>query len=610
VAPRFRSALLPLLLALCLVRLWFMPLPSSFWLDEMATVFVAQHGSGHPSLADAAPQAWRSWYYPVIRMNGAVFGYSEVATRMPSILAMAGLLGLLASLVQRLIHPEAAWFAVFACLALPGLNYQAANARPYALGMCVFAAAVLFLVRWLDSGRWRDGLWFAASAALVLYIHLLFWPSCLVFVLYAAARVARGETPVNWRCAVLVFALCAFALLPVTAQTLALLREARAHVIVPLPSLWQFVRSLEPALVLGCAAALWLIARVLRWRPDAQKLSFSACVLIAGWWLCQPVLLYAFSRLTGDAVFVPRYLQLALPGAALASTAVAALFIPAGQWRCAATVLALGVFLFQGQWREARPRHHNSDWRAAARAVNQLEAAGEIPVICPSPFIEARPPAWRPDYPLPGFLYAHLAVYPILGKIYLFPFENSPPAESQASRLARGALSSSRRFLIYGWEPQVNFWRDWFARRPEFAGWHERRVGPFADVDVVLFEATPVLAVSCGTIPPKCPAPTSIRWNPGPSLRFCRWAMDGRACAGRFPICPGSRTKPCSGSSATWAMRAEHAPASRPGRVPMRCALRSRGTRALTFESTTSWSGITIHLLTGRWTTPWSGEHS
>src|ERR1039458_622810 len=86
--------------------------------------------------------------------------------------------------------------------------------------------------------------------------------------------------------------------------------------------------------------------------PDARKLSWSALVLIAAWWLCQPVLLYAFSWLTGDAVFVPRYLQLALPGAALASTAVAALFIPAGQWRCAAAVLALGVLLFQGQWRQ------------------------------------------------------------------------------------------------------------------------------------------------------------------------------------------------------------------------------------------------------------------
>jgi hypothetical protein len=153
--------------------------------------------------------------------------------------------------------------------------------------------------------------------------------------------------------------------------------------------------------------------------------------------------------------------------------------------------LALGVLLFLGQWRQLWPNHHNSDWRAAARSVHQLQAAGAIPVICPSPFIEARPPAWRPDYPLPGFLYAHLAVYPISGKIYLFPFENSPPAEAQASALAQGALSSSRRFLIYGWGPQVNFWRAWFARRPEFATWHQRRIGPFADVDVVLFEAAP-----------------------------------------------------------------------------------------------------------------------
>lgn len=110
--------LLPLLLALCVIRLWLMPLPSSFWLDETATLFVAEHGSHHSSLADAAPQAWQSWYYPVIRLHGAWFGFSEVATRLPSVLAMAALLALLAWLSRRLIHPESSWFAVFACFAL------------------------------------------------------------------------------------------------------------------------------------------------------------------------------------------------------------------------------------------------------------------------------------------------------------------------------------------------------------------------------------------------------------------------------------------------------------------------------------------------------------
>src|SRR5579871_992603 len=189
--------LLPLLLTIGLIRFWLMPLPSSFWLDETATVFVARHGASDPSLAVAAPQAWRSWYYPLIHWTGGVLGYSEIATRLVSVLALAVFLWLFALLAQRLIHARAGWFAVFACLALPGFNYQAANARPYALGMCVFAAALLLLVRWLDSGRWFLGLLFAGAAALTLYIHLLFWPSYLVFVVYALARLSRRETKVT-----------------------------------------------------------------------------------------------------------------------------------------------------------------------------------------------------------------------------------------------------------------------------------------------------------------------------------------------------------------------------------------------------------------------------
>ena len=486
--PGHRRWPLPALLALCVARLWLMPLPSSFWLDETATVFVARYGSAHSSLAIAAPQAWRSWYYPLIHWEGAAFGYSEVSTRLVSVLAMLAFLALFARLASRLIHPDASWLAVFACLALPGFNYQAANARPYALGMCVFAAALLLLIRWLDAGGWAAGAAFAGAAALVLYIHLLFWPSCLVFVVYAAVRLRQGK-PAAWRQAGVVFGLWAVLLLPIVAATLGLLKEAGAHVIAPPPSVAQLIRSLELTLLLACAAGAWLIARARRWQADSGKLSTSALALIAGWWLCQPVLLYAFSWLTGDGVFVPRYLQLALPGAALAATAAAAPFIPATRWRLMAGVLGIGALVFLGQWRTLWPRHHNSDWRAGARAVNQVEAHGAIPVLCPSPFIEARPPAWRPDYPLPGFLYSHLDVYPISSQPYLLPFEASALAEEFAANLSHGPLSASQGFVIYGWLPQVNFWRDWFARRPEYSGWRQRRLGPFADVDVVVFEA-------------------------------------------------------------------------------------------------------------------------
>jgi hypothetical protein len=57
------SSLLGLLLAACIVRLWLMPLRSSFWIDEIATAFVVRYGSTHASLAAIAPAAWQSVYY-------------------------------------------------------------------------------------------------------------------------------------------------------------------------------------------------------------------------------------------------------------------------------------------------------------------------------------------------------------------------------------------------------------------------------------------------------------------------------------------------------------------------------------------------------------------
>ena len=144
------NLLLGLLLAACITRLWLMPLPSSFWVDEMATVFVVHHGPNHPSFA-VAPQVPDSIYYQLPRAAESLFGFSEIAYRLPSVLLMGMALFLIARLAARLIHPGAAWFAVFVCLSMRGINDQAADARPYALGTCLAAASLWFLIRWLDS---------------------------------------------------------------------------------------------------------------------------------------------------------------------------------------------------------------------------------------------------------------------------------------------------------------------------------------------------------------------------------------------------------------------------------------------------------------------------
>jgi hypothetical protein len=479
------TVLLFALLALSVVRLWLMPLGSSFWVDEMGTVFVVQHGAAHPSLA-VAPQVPKSIYYWLPRAASAVFGSSEVVYRLPSTLAMGLALLLIARLAGRLIHPRAAWFAAFACLALSGIGYQADDARPYALGTLAAAAGALGLVRWLDGGRWRDGLLFACSAALLWRVHLIYWPFYLVFAIYAGARLLRRETPVGWLRAAAVFGLAGLALAPVLVDALALLREAPAHVIVKPPSLHAFEHLLRWNVVLICAGGAWLLARVRRWPRPAYPVSATSLTLVLAWWLCQPVGLYAFSRLTGNSVFIPRYLSIMLPGVALSATALAARWVPLEQWKRLAALVGVGALLVQGQWTRVWPVHEHSDWRGAARQVNTLALGPATPVICPSPFIEARPPEWRPGYPLPGFLYSFLPVYPITGQPILLPFATSPEAEAYAAQLARETLASSRRFLIYGGDGPASFWSKWLAARPELAGWSYAR-HTHGDVDVVEF---------------------------------------------------------------------------------------------------------------------------
>src|ERR1700751_3737027 len=102
----------------------------------MATVFVVQHGGSHPSLA-VAPQVPDSIYYRIPQLSQSLFGFSEISYRIPSVLLMGIAIFLIARLAARLINPQAAWFAVFACLSMRGFNDQAADARPYALGTCL-----------------------------------------------------------------------------------------------------------------------------------------------------------------------------------------------------------------------------------------------------------------------------------------------------------------------------------------------------------------------------------------------------------------------------------------------------------------------------------------
>ncbi len=186
-------------------------------------------------------------------------------------------------------------------------------ARPfYALGICVAAASLTFLVRWLGFRALAGTLCclLPAPRAKLWRVSPDFLPLYAVFVVYTLARLGRGgarkpestagferlaepESRVRWPQAAIVFALVAVALLPVLAEALSLYREARAHVITEAPSLRDLLTSLKYALILECAVGAWLAAALFRW-PARAPASRASIAMILAWWLCMPVGLSRF----------------------------------------------------------------------------------------------------------------------------------------------------------------------------------------------------------------------------------------------------------------------------------------------------------------------------
>jgi hypothetical protein len=476
--------LLILLLAMCLARLWLMPLPSSFWTDETGTVFVVEHPAD-PSLA-AVPQVPASIYFALPRAARRLFGSSEVSYRFPSLLLMGIALFIVARLSARLIQPEAAWFAVFACLALSDFDYYAADARPYALGICLTAASLYFLIDWLDTARWRPALLFLLFAALLWRAQLVFWAFYPVFAIYTLMRLVRATTSVGWIRCLLVYCLLALALIPVAWDALGLLRNGSSHIYARMPDLVSLWITIPWQSIAACAGLAWLAGQFFKWRIQ-RPASPSTLVLIAAWWLWMPLCLFVFSRVTGVVLYIPRYFSPALPGAALAATAAAACRLPPARWRQASAVLGIAALITAGNWRALWPLHAEDNWRQASIEEDFAAVEPDTPVLAVSPFIEAQPPTWTPEYRLSGFLYAPLSVYPLRGTVYPFPFIRSRIADRYAAGLLRDTLLKRSRFIVYGAGRNTGSWVRWFSQRPELASWRLSVTSAQA-VDSAVFE--------------------------------------------------------------------------------------------------------------------------
>lgn len=306
----------------------------SLWLDELASVEVASHGS----LGAVATEALRHdvhppLYFLLLHVAMQAFGDSEFALRALSAAAGALAIPLIFLLGRKLYDNETGLVAAMLTAVLWFPVYYSQEARPYSLLMLLTLASVYGWVVVME-GLTRDGrvrlgpaALYAAAALACAYTHYFGVLLVAIEGAAAAAWLAARRPRALGRLAA-IFGVIALGYAPWFSDALRTARSSAGWIPMPNARLlvacfrWFFNRS---TVVVACALALyaWLLVRDLRdaFAPGAPKDGKGASSafkdLVLALWLTVPFAAATAISLVRTPIVWPRFFVICAPAAYL-----------------------------------------------------------------------------------------------------------------------------------------------------------------------------------------------------------------------------------------------------------------------------------------------------
>ena len=341
--------------------------------DEVTTADVAQRSPAEIWHLAQHIDAVFGAYYLVMHAWTGVAGHSELALRLPSIVAMAAAVAVTAELGRRLFDPAVAVVTGLFLCTLPNTSRYAAEARPYAFACLFSVLALLALVLALDRSRPVRWVLYGLTVVLLGLSHL-------VALTTLAAHVALVAGRRSWRTGAVWAGTLVAALVPLVPLVLLGARQQDQQLAwVDAVTLSRLAAA--PGEIAGSPRAAWLLvglALLACWRP-ASRLVPVALLAVA------PVTVVALASVLVSPMWVPRYLLIALfPLAMLAAVTVVAL-LRAGGGGPRVAVLRLGLVLavlavtaYPGQRSVRAPTAKNGpDYRGIAAIVQRHQEPGD-----------------------------------------------------------------------------------------------------------------------------------------------------------------------------------------------------------------------------------------
>ncbi|MBL8296691.1 MAG: hypothetical protein JNN08_32905 [Bryobacterales bacterium] len=410
--------------AIAVIRGWILPLGDSFWVDETVTYWTIKDGWSQFWERTSVHQDSRA-YCALLWAWAQVAGMSEVALRLPSLLSIAGALGVAAWMLRQRFGPGTGWPVWALASVYPQLQFYGGDARPYALAFLTYALATLALV-WLheqpSAGR---ALVWAVAAGFTVWVQ----PVTAVGLVAHAVWVVgiEGKALLDWR------RTGAYLFGALVAGGMAWLEFLRitsfygrndARMLNPTPMIVRYlVLAMPPAPLLPLVVAVLLAVPLGLWRRQVQRHRFgllwlAVCTVLAG-----PLMMTLLRWLSGMGLLVDRYVITMYWGWLLLTGIVIARWMDARGRLIFTTlfvVFGLSAQVVKTGW---MGRHAEADWRAALSKVREWDAGRRLPVHLQSGLVEGRFDKFLNDPTWKDFLLAPTAVYPVPGERFILPFD-------------------------------------------------------------------------------------------------------------------------------------------------------------------------------------------
>jgi len=446
------------------ISTWLMAIRSPLHLDETGSYWQINAG-----FAGIWPRQFVCLSFPaysyILWLSSKLIGTSEIALRIPSVIAMLGAVYLLYLAAREIFQRDIAIIAAVIFSLHPIVAFASIDIRPYAFGVLATNAAILILLRLRrSSSSWLAAL-FGLTAASIIWFHYLFGVILPALALCFIVFKWRDRKTLLRQLS-MAFAAFALAFLPLIPGLIDLFRTSRSHVYEMAPDPADLVRTLLPGslffILCGTALVAFLVFAARRERSEVNRFEGWHLLLCTSLAFIPLLILYGLSAETPLHMFAPRHRLEAVPGIALC-WAFALSRVRSRSVRLLFCVVLVATTAFQ-YCTSPVSGYHGPSMKYVLNFAETNASVDDAPVLICSGFVESSYSAMPSMETVKGsLLFAPLSYYKVSVPVVPLPQLMNDEAVRDGTQFLQEAARKHMRFLVIGDQTVNSKTLDWFA---------------------------------------------------------------------------------------------------------------------------------------------------